>query len=135
MTASQPGTSVIAPAINVVRSFTINAVAGGGTAPGVRTTGPKFTASDAVTLTGRLDTNAIDTIWQFCYKKTTSPSISNGILGGSPTCISSATLTNNGTQNREVTSNLSSLSQRYLLLPACRLALRWVKGIWRCMEI
>lgn len=111
VTASQPGTSVIAPAVNVVRSFTINAVAGGGTAPGVRTTGPKFTASDAVTLTGRLDTNAIDTIWQFCYKKTTSPSISNGILGGSPTCISSATLTNNGTQNREVTSNLSSLSQ------------------------
>ena len=111
VTASQPGTSVIAPAVNVVRSFTINAVAGGGTAPGVRTTGPKFTASDAVTLTGRLDTNANDTIWQFCYKKTTSPSISNGILGGSPTCITSATLTNNGTQNREVTSNLSSLSQ------------------------
>ena len=110
VTATQPGTSVIAPAANVVRTFTINAVAGGGTAPGVRTTGPKFTASDAVTLTGRLDTNANDTVWQFCYKKTTSPSISNGILGGSPTCISSATLTNNGTQNREVTSNLSSLS-------------------------
>jgi hypothetical protein len=111
VTASQPGTSVIAPASNVVRSFTINAVAGGGTAPGVRTTGPKFTATDAVTLTGRLDTNSNDTIWQFCYKQTdNSPSVSNGILGGSPTCLTSATLTNNNTQNREVTSNLSGLS-------------------------
>ncbi len=110
VTASQPGTSVIAPAANVVRSFTINAVAGGGTAPGVRTTGPKFTSTDAVTLTGRLDTNSNDTIWQFCYKQTDNPSISNGILGGSPTCITSATLTNNNAQNREVTSNLSSLS-------------------------
>jgi hypothetical protein len=110
VTASQPGTSVIAPAANVVRSFTINAVAGGGTAPGVRTTGPKFTATDAVTLTGRLDTNSNDTIWQFCYKQTDNPSISNGILGGSPTCITAATLTNNNAQNREVTSNLSGLS-------------------------
>jgi hypothetical protein len=110
VTASQPGTSVIAPAVNVVRSFTINAVAGGGTAPGVRTTGPKFTASDAVTLTGRLDTNANTTTWQFCYKQTDRPSVSNGILGGSPTCLSSANLSDNGSANREVTANLSSLS-------------------------
>ena len=109
VTASQPGTSVIAPAINVVRSFTINAVAGGGTAPGVRTTGPKFTDTTNVTLTGRLDTNANTTTWQFCYKKTDSPSVSNGILGSSPTCITAATLTDNGSSNREVTSDLSGL--------------------------
>jgi hypothetical protein len=58
----------------------------------------------------RLDTNGVDTVWQFCYKQTDYPSISNGVLGGSPTCISQATLTTNGTQNREVTSNLSGLS-------------------------
>lgn len=109
VTASQPGTSVIAPAIDVTRSFTINAVAGGGTAPGVRTTGPKFTDTNDVTLTGRLDTNASNTTWQFCYKKVDNPSVSNGILGGSPTCITSALLTDNGAQNREVTSDLLNL--------------------------
>jgi hypothetical protein len=109
VTATQPGTSVIAPATDVTRSFTINAVAGGGTAPGVRTTGPKFTDTNDVTLTGRLDSNANNTTWQFCYKKVDNPSVSNGILGGSPTCITSAVLTDNGTQNREVTSDLNNL--------------------------
>ncbi len=109
VTASQPGTSVIAPATDVTRSFTINAVAGGGTAPGVRTTGPKFIDTNDVTLTGRLDSNASNTTWQFCYKKVDNPSVSNGILGGSPTCITAAVLTDNGTQNREVTSDLTNL--------------------------
>ena len=108
--ATQPGNATYLPATKVTLTIPVYAIAGGGTAPGVRTTGPKFTATDAVTLTGRLDTNSIDTIWQFCYKQTDNPSISNGVLGGTPTCITQATLTNNGTQNREVTSNLSSLS-------------------------
>ena len=111
--ATQPGNATYLPAAKVTLTIPVYAIAGGGTAPNVRTTGPKFTATDAVTLTGRLDTNATDTIWQFCYKQVDNPSVSNGILGGSPTCISQATLTNNGTQNREVTSNLSSLSNNW----------------------
>ncbi|MFM6941445.1 MAG: beta strand repeat-containing protein [Candidatus Planktophila sp.] len=108
--ATQQGNSTYLPATKVTLTIPVNAIAGGGTAPNVRTTGPKFTATDAVTLTGRLDSNGVNTNWQFCYKQTDSPQISNGVLGGSPTCITSAVLTDNGTQNREVTSDLSSLS-------------------------
>ncbi len=108
--ATQPGNSTYLPATKVTLTIPVYAIAGGGTAPTVRTTGPKFTATDAVTLTGRVDTNGVDTNWQFCYKKTDNASVSNGILGGSPTCISAAVLTDNGSANREVTSNLSSLS-------------------------
>lgn len=111
--ASQAGNTTYLPATKVILTIPVYAIAGGGTAPNVRTTGPKFTATDAVTLTGRLDTNATDTIWQFCYKQVDNPSVTNGVLGGSPTCITQATLTDNGTQNREVTSNLSSLSNNW----------------------
>lgn len=134
VTASQPGTSVIAPAANVAQSFTINAVAGGGTAPGVRTTGPKFTASNAVTLTGRLDTNANTTTWQFCYKQTSTPSISGGVLG-SATCITAASLNSTpGVSNEEVTSNLSSLSSNtyyYQLVGWHSISGKVYGGIWK----
>jgi hypothetical protein len=111
--ATQAGNSTYLPATKVTLTIPVYAVAGGGTAPGVRTTGPKFTATDAVTLTGRIDPNSVDTIWQFCYKQVDNPTVSNGILGGSPTCITQATHTNTGSQNVEVTSNLSSLSNNW----------------------
>jgi phosphodiesterase/alkaline phosphatase D-like protein len=108
--ASQAGNTTYLPATKVILTIPVYAVAGGGTAPNVRTTGPKSstTATDAVTLTGRLDANGVNTNWKFCYKNTDNPSITNGVLGGT-TCTSNALLTDNGSANREVTADLSNL--------------------------
>ena len=106
--ATQPGISTVLPALKVTLTIPVYAIAGGGTAPNVRTTGPKFTAKDAATLTGRIDDNGLDTNFYFCYKKTDIATVSNGVLGGSPTCTSAYLLTS-ASANFEVTADLSGL--------------------------
>jgi uncharacterized repeat protein (TIGR02543 family) len=114
--ATQDGNSTYLPATKVTWTIPVYALAGGGTAPGVRTTGPKADASntDAYLLTGRLDTNGYNTNWQFCYKQIDTPSVDpvTGELKGTPTCITAAVL-NNPADDSEVTAALSNLSNNW----------------------
>jgi len=84
ISASQPGTSTVAPATNVVRSFNITAVAGGGTVPATQTWGSSIVnAGGQVHLHGFVQTNGTSTTYQFCYSEAAPGSTTTKILTGS----------------------------------------------------
>lgn len=81
ITASQPGTSTIAPATDVTRSFNITAVAGGGTVPIAQTWGAAIpTGGSTLKLTGFVDYNSASTTYYFCYTENAPASSSTKIL-------------------------------------------------------
>ena len=84
ITASQPGTTIIAPATNVTRSFNITAVAGGGTVPATQTWGSSIVNNGGqVHLHGYVQTNGTSTTYLFCYTETKPASTTTKILVGS----------------------------------------------------
>ena len=96
VTASQAGTSVIAPAENVTRSFSITAGAGGGTVPATQTLGSGINnAADKIKLYGYVEVNSATTTYQFCYSEAKPSSTSVKILAGTTSsqlyCTSTAT--------------------------------------------
>ena len=96
ITASQPGTSTVAPATNVVRSFNITAVAGGGTVPATQTWGSSIvTGGSNVHLHGYVAYNGVTTTYQFCYTENKPAATTTKILvggsSGSLYCTSTAT--------------------------------------------
>lgn len=101
ITASHPGTAAVAPATNVVRSFNITAVAGGGTVPATQTWGSSIvTGGGQVHLHGYVETNGTSTTYLFCYTENKPASTSTKILvGGSNAslyCTSTSTAATDG---------------------------------------
>jgi outer membrane protein OmpA-like peptidoglycan-associated protein len=96
ITASQPGTATVAPATNVVRSFNITSVAGGGTVPATQTWGSSVvTGGSNVRLHGYVSVNSATTTYQFCYTENRPAATTTKILvggsNGSLYCTSTAT--------------------------------------------
>lgn len=84
ITASQPGTSTIAPATNVVRSFNVTAVAGGGTVPIAQTWGAAIpTGGSTLQLTGFVDYQSASTTYYFCWTENTPAANAKELVGGS----------------------------------------------------
>lgn len=83
ITASQPGTSTIAPAANVVRSFNVTEVAGGGTVPIAQTWGAAIaTNGNTLKLTGYVDWDGTSTTYYFCWTENTPSSSAKELVGG-----------------------------------------------------
>jgi hypothetical protein len=93
ITASQPGTSVIAPAANVTRSFNITSVAGGGTVPTAQTWGSSIvTGGSNVRLHGYVTTEGAATTYKFCFSETRPASTTTKILTSSIYCTTAVNI-------------------------------------------
>lgn len=105
VTASQPGTSVIAPALNVTRSFNVTSVSGGGTVPIAQTWGAAIaTNGSTLKLTGFVDYNSNSTTYQFCWTENVPSSTAKILTGTSSKQLYCNTATTGYTTTGQVLS-------------------------------